>query len=348
MEKKLIDELREKYGSYLMGDEKPFKSFKIGDNQVVLTNERLICLKSFPKSFTPVFYDDILNIEHHTFISWDKLVRGVVLLIASVIAFYNPSLMDLVFDFLRQNIPELNSLLSLSNPMQVMLLLVFLLVIVGLHQIIQFIFTLTGKLRISIKGVSSLRIRTKFTPEVGDLIKTLEAIRKDGVKEFFSESVSGDKELEIKPGQTCIIKEYRPDKSTELFFNEVSNPELTGLYISRLNPKKVSAHPDLINVSYYWLTDSLTDMDSVSPEPERIFALITSFLEKSPNAQSIILFDGIEYLITHSNFEQALHLIQGLVDKIGVHSSRLIIPLNPDALSSKEMALLEREVSTVL
>ncbi|OYT54999.1 MAG: hypothetical protein B6U72_00645 [Candidatus Altiarchaeales archaeon ex4484_2] len=340
--------LREEFGRYLMGNEKPLKSFNVGNTGVVLTNERLLCLKRFPKSFIPVFYDDIRNIEHHTYIAWNKIIKGVVLLAAAVYAFYNPSLMNSTFDFLNQNIPELTPLLSISTPQQTLLFLATILAVLGLYQLTQFVFSLTGKLRISVKGAPSIRIRTGFSPEVGDLIKTLEGIRKGGIKEAFEEGVVEPATMDLKPGKTYIIREYRPDKSTKLFFNEVSSTDLHGLYISRMNPKDVVGQQDLINISYYWLTDSITDSNSVSPEPERVFALITDFLEKNPKGETVILLDGIEYLITHSNFDQVLHLIQGLVDKIGVNSSRFIIPLNPDALSSKEMALLERDVSIVL
>ena len=340
----LIDE----FESYLMGDEKPLKSFNVGNTRIVLTNERLLCLKKFPKSFIPVFYDDIRNIEHHTYIAWNKLIKGFFLLAAAVYAFYNPSLMNSAFGFINQNIPELIPFLSISTPQQTMFLLATILAVLGLYQLIKFVFSLTGKLRISVKGAPSIRIRTGFSSEVGDLIKTLEGIIKGGIEGAFEEGVVKTEAIDLKPGKTYIIREYRPDKSMKLFFNEISSTELNGLYISRMNPKDVVGERDLINVSYYWLTDSITDSNSVSPEPERVFALITDFLEKNPRGETIILLDGIEYLITHSNFDQALHLIQGLIDKIGVNSSRLIIPLNPDVLSSKEMALLERDVGTVL
>ncbi|MEA1924571.1 MAG: DUF835 domain-containing protein [Candidatus Altiarchaeota archaeon] len=348
MENNERQNLRDEFGSYLMSDETPLKSFNVGNTRIVLTNERLLGLKKFPKSFIPVFYDDIRNIEHHTYIAWNKLIKGFFLLVAAVYAFYNSPLMKSAFGFINQSIPELTPLLSISTPQQTMFFLATILAVLGLYQLTQFVFSLTGKLRISVKGAPSIRIRTGFSSEVGDLIKTLEGIRKGGIKEAFEGGVVEPDAINLKPGKTYIIREYRPDKSTKLFFNEISSTDLNGLYISRMNPKDVVGKQDLINVSYYWLTDSITDSKSVSPEPERVFALITDFLEKNPTGETMILLDGIEYLITHSNFDQALHLIQGLVDKIGVNSSRLIIPLNPDILSSKEMALLERDVSMVL
>jgi len=348
MENNESQNLREEFGSYLMGDEEPLKSFNVGNTRIVLTNERLLCLKKFPKSFIPVFYDDIRNIEHHTYIAWNKIIKGVFLLAASVYAFYNPSLVNSAFGFINQNIPELTPLLSISTPQQIMFFLATVLAVLGLYQLIKFVFSLTGKLRISVKGAPSIRIRTGFSSEVGDLIKTLEGIIKGGVESAFEQGVAEPDAIDLKPGKTYIFTEYKSEKSMKLFFKEISSTDLTGLYISRMNPKDVAGGRDLINVSYYWLTDSITESNSVSPEPERVFALIADFLEKNPNGDTIILLDGIEYLITHSNFDQALHLIQGLVDKIGVNSSRLIIPLNPDVLSSKEMALLERDVGTVL
>ncbi len=348
MENNKSQDLREEFGSYLMGEEEPLKSFNVGNTKIVLTNERLLCLKKFPKSFIPVFYDDIRNIEHHTYIAWNKIIRGVALLAAAVYAFQNPHLMNSAFAFLNKNVPELTPLLSISTPQQTLLSLAMILVVLGLYQLTEFVFSLTGKLRISVKGAPSIRIRTRFSPDVGELIKTIEGLRKGDIKEALEENAVDPAAIDLKSGRTYIVREYRPDKSMKLFFKEVSSADIQGLYISRQNPKELIKQEDLINISYYWLTDSITESNSVSPEPERIFALITGFLEQNPKGRTIILLDGIEYLITHSNFDQALHLIQSLVDKIGVRSSKLIIPLNPDALSPKEMALLKRDVSTVL
>ena len=44
--------LKEEYASYLMGEEEPLRSFDIGNTKILLTNERLIFLRKFPKSFT--------------------------------------------------------------------------------------------------------------------------------------------------------------------------------------------------------------------------------------------------------------------------------------------------------
>jgi len=150
---------------------------------------------------------------------------------------------------------------------------------------------------------------------------------------------------ELESGHTYMVKEYKPERSFTLFLNEI-NAGCKGLYISRTNPEQIKGRSKLENASIYWLTDSLTDEMSVSPEPDLLFAFISDFMEK--NERSVILLDGLEYLITHANFEQVLRFVQGIKDKVGVHDSRLIIPINPQALSKKEIALLEREMSKVL
>jgi len=77
-------DLRSEFERYLMEGEEPIKSFNIGNTKILLTNERLVCLKKFPKSFIPIFYDDITNIEHHTYVSWNKFINGIISLFIAV------------------------------------------------------------------------------------------------------------------------------------------------------------------------------------------------------------------------------------------------------------------------
>jgi len=340
------EHLVSKYEKYLTWDEEPISEFVIGFYRVIVTNKRLVFLRKFPRSFIPIAYDNIRNLEHHSYICWGKLLRSITLFVISIYGYINyvksKETIDALFSLLKKNVPEISGILS-AIPLETLTnILLLILLLFGILYLLQFLLSSLGKLKISLKGAPSIRISTPLTKDVRDLIRMVEMLMEKG--EYVETEAEGELR-ELESGHTYMVKEYKPERSFTLFLNEV-NTGCKGLYISRTNPEQIKGRFKLENASIYWLTDSLTDEMSVSPEPDLLFAFISDFMEK--NERSVILLDGLEYLITHANFEQVLRFVQGIKDKVGVHDSRLIIPINPRALSEKEMALLEKEMNKVL
>jgi hypothetical protein len=247
-------------------------------------------------------------------------------------------------------VPELSGLASALLTKTLLDALLIVLPIAAAFYMMKFIMSLSGRLKIAVKGASPLRIDTQLTGDVRDLIKFVETSMEGG-EGGVSAALADEAELEA--GHTYLIKEYRPQTSLSLFLKAVFYG-CSGIYISRTNPEQIrEEHRSDVDFQIvadklviYWLTDSISDSKSISPEPEQLFAFIGDFIEK--NDQTVVLLDGLEYLISHANFEHVLRFIQGLNDKVGVRNSRLIVPISPQSLSDKEMALLEREMSKVL
>jgi len=65
------------------------------------------------------------------------------------------------------------------------------------------------------------------------------------------------------------------------------------------------------------------------------------FLQKSP--QSIILLDGLEYLATENQVDKVLRLIYSVHDAVVITGSKLIVPIDPNIMTTKDMAFFERE-----
>ncbi len=68
--------------------------------------------------------------------------------------------------------------------------------------------------------------------------------------------------------------------------------------------------------------------------------MLANFMEKSQNG--VILVDGIEYLMTSSEFSRLLKAVDRWSEIAMTSSTRLIISLDPRAFDSMEMALLEK------
>ncbi|TFG67381.1 MAG: DUF835 domain-containing protein, partial [Methanomassiliicoccus sp.] len=65
------------------------------------------------------------------------------------------------------------------------------------------------------------------------------------------------------------------------------------------------------------------------------------FMESNPN--SIILIEGIEYLVTFNEFKKVLKYMDSLNETTWISKARTIMALNPRAFDDKELAMIERD-----
>jgi len=176
--------------------------------------------------------------------------------------------------------------------------------------------------------------------------------RKANVRRTGSESGLGiSRKYNFAQGKTYIVEEAPPDISFDAFVNIISTAgdstkKAVGLAISR-------QHPDLIKQKYgleatpiFWLATRAGD-DVIAPTTLGILThMLVKFIEENQNG--VILLDGIEYLISNNDFNKVLRVIDQINDHISQSRSLLIIPVDPRAFSSKELALLERNVEKVV
>ena len=71
---------------------------------------------------------------------------------------------------------------------------------------------------------------------------------------------------------------------------------------------------------------------------------IAEYLKTS---KTVVLLDGIEYLIMNRGFDVVSRMVEDLIDKIAESRSILIIPVNPDAMEKRELELLERNAEVI-
>ncbi len=150
---------------------------------------------------------------------------------------------------------------------------------------------------------------------------------------------------ELEPGTTYIIFEPKPERSIQLYLKEMRKGK-KGLFITRVNPNHVKSEYKLADSKVYWLTSvkSTNDTPSVSGLQE-LSILVSNQVDEDGN--SIILLDGVEYLVSNNDFSIVLRLIQQIRDKVSTSDSVMIIPLNDRALETKQVILFERECSRI-
>ena len=94
-----------------------------------------------------------------------------------------------------------------------------------------------------------------------------------------------------------------------------------------------------------WLSNQL---GRVYVNPTNIGILsdtIIRFIEKS--GDSVVMLDGIEFLIVNNDFEKVLRMIHHIAEATMEYKSRLIISVDPRTLDLREMALLERNMEVI-
>jgi len=158
------------------------------------------------------------------------------------------------------------------------------------------------------------------------------------------EKIEETKEFKTKfflnDSTTYIIKEEKSEKSFEIFNDHVKAGK-AGLAITRINPDRIKSEYKSSNAKIVWLTE-LKEKNCISPSPmEEIVYLVKDFVEK--NKYSIVMLDGVEYLIYHNTFDKTLLFLQNLKDLISTKKSNLLVPSNKNIVKKREMELLERE-----
>lgn len=140
-------------------------------------------------------------------------------------------------------------------------------------------------------------------------------------------------------GSSYLLLEAKSTESYKLFSSYISRGS-KGLLITRVFPARIKKQYKLGNTIVLWLSRTQA---SKAINPTNLGALldeVTEFIKK--NSNTLVLLDGLEYLIIENDFERVLKFINGLEDEIAVNNSRLLVSLNPNVLDPEKKALLEK------
>lgn len=173
-ESKEFVELFARYGKFLTeGEEIKFK-YNIGLYHAVITTKRLILLKKFPKALVEFNLENIELVEYYTNVKTTKALWAAVYLIGSVLFyFYN----SVLWDRLLKLIPISENFLSI-HPFFGMNLIVLIILgyslTMGIIDLVNFLFSFIGRVRIMPKGIGPTDIISQMTPEVEQFIQTMQ------------------------------------------------------------------------------------------------------------------------------------------------------------------------------
>ena len=148
----------------------------------------------------------------------------------------------------------------------------------------------------------------------------------------------------LEPGTVYVISNEGPDRAFQIFADEVGRGA-KGLVLTRLYPEDVRRRYRLDSTTVLWLSRSFgeaavnpTNLEALAHEIERFV---------SGKEDSIVLLDGLDYLLIQTDRGQVIRFVQKLV-KVGAdHKARLLLPLDPRVFADTDRSLILRDVHTL-
>lgn len=115
----------------------------------------------------------------------------------------------------------------------------------------------------------------------------------------------------------------------------------SGLVVTREFPEGIRKRHNLQVTPIIWLTESPGERRIAPTSLAILTDTIIRFMESNPN--SIVIVEGIEYIVTYNDFKKVLRSLDSLNETAWVTKGRLLLAVNPKAFEERDMALLERD-----
>ena len=149
---------------------------------------------------------------------------------------------------------------------------------------------------------------------------------------------------EPEEGRSYIVKEKKPDGAMNHFMKMTARG-YSGLVITRQHPDNILRKYGLNGVRLVWLSTTL-GQDYIDPHNLSSLTNVAGvFLQD--NGKSVVLLDGLEYLIVHNDFGRVLKFVEYLNELVMQRQAVLFISLDDRAFEPRQIALLERNAAVL-
>ncbi len=194
--------------------------------------------------------------------------------------------------------------------------------------------------RTELKPTHSLTTKVEETEEKEEPVEEPEA------EEPAPAAEEPPSEDSLEWGCTYLIKESGTDRGYELF-NEGFAVSGRGMIVSRVHPSKLKRKVDLPEgTKFVWLSKTSSDMSVAPGNLQALGMEINAFIKEEEN--SVVVLDGMEYLLSNNDFSSMLHLFESVNDKVVLNQGRFLVSMNPSCLDSKQLSMLEEEMDDVI
>ena len=156
----------------------------------------------------------------------------------------------------------------------------------------------------------------------------------DPALDLFSELVT----LPLKPDAAAAVKDESASATLQFLIPR-------GLVVTREFPDTVREKHKLQVTPMIWLTEAPGERRIAPTSLAVLTDTLIRFMETNPN--SIVLIEGVEYIITFNDFKKVLRSLDSLNETAWLTKARLMITVNPKAFDDRDLALLERDRKVV-
>ena len=148
----------------------------------------------------------------------------------------------------------------------------------------------------------------------------------------------------LEPGTSYLIPDEKADRAFQILASEISRGT-KALVIARLYPDEVRRRYRLKDLPVLWLSRGY---GKETVNPTNLGALVQD-IERfmSGKEESVVLLDGLEYLLIQNNPQKVVKFVQVLVDSASVHHSKVLISFDVKSVNEAVRALLTRDLVTL-
>jgi hypothetical protein len=162
-------------------------------------------------------------------------------------------------------------------------------------------------------------------------------VKEKGIKE--PHMVMSEK-IGISTSTIVLIEEKKAEVAYSLFLEEL-NGGFHGLLVSRTHPDTLRERYGLVKTPIIWLAQK-AGLNHV--EPSNLSILQHTIVEFTKSVDRVvIMIDGLEYLISNNPVEKVLKFLYALRDEAVDNDIKILVPVDPAALDTRDLALFERE-----
>ena len=151
--------------------------------------------------------------------------------------------------------------------------------------------------------------------------------------------------MELARGACYLIEEKKPEVGYRLI-KDLLAEGLPGLVITRQYPERVRRERALAEVKVLWLSHTPGE-DYHNPTAIGTLAKTISRFIEDHGGEAVVLLDGLEFLIVNNGFLQTLMFVEHVNEFVMQRKGVVLIPVAPEALEEKELALLERNLEVI-
>jgi hypothetical protein len=140
---------------------------------------------------------------------------------------------------------------------------------------------------------------------------------------------------------TIYLMKGRNIERSYILFAEKAKEATSALIITRKNPLRIKSLYNLSDIPALWLSQKEEEDVLFPNQLHKLVYLISEAVFDQEG--SLILLDGLEYLIVHNRFEDVLKQLYIIREVLSRHGAIMLIPVDPEAFSEKQLGFLEKE-----